>query len=189
VPYFKALSPVFAEAAARKVKRLEELGCKLDQREARVRAQFAEALSEVQVRGRKPLTAEECARKEQAFENLLELSRKRLSDSDWVEAHAKRLYDAVVPDLFTDPESRSAFLSSFTYDLALRLDEPGRKRPRIVKAIAAGIERWADASFLRRKDAFCDEEWFVEALESMLHAEGFSTGDLWGVIESEEEDE
>lgn len=188
VPYFKELSPVFAAAAAKKIERLEELGNKLDQRETRVRTQFAEALREVQVRGRKPLTADALARKEQAFENLLELSRRRLGDSEWVKAHAKRLYDAVVPDLFSDPESRSAFLGSFTYDLALRLDDPGRMRPRIVKAFAVGLKRWADPSTLRRKNAFSDEAWFVEALESMLQADGFTTGDLWGV-ELEEEDE
>lgn len=187
VPYFEELSSLFDQAAARKIKRLEELGKKLDQREARVRTQFAEALSEVQVRGRKPLTSEACARKEQAFENLLEVSRQRLRDSDWIKAHAKRLYDAVVPDLFSDPESRSAFLSSFTYDLALRLDDPGRKRPRIVKAFEAGLRDWADPSILRRKNAFGDEAWFIEAIESMLQADGFTTGDLWGVEPEEEE--
>ncbi len=188
VPYFNALLPVFAEAASRKVKRLKELERKLNQREAQVRAQFTQALNEVQVRGRKPFTAKERTRKEKGFENLLELSRKRLGDLAWVEAHARRLYDAVVPDLFTDPESRSTFLGSFTYDLMLRLEEPGGRRSRIVKALAAGLEQWAARSILDRKDASSDEEWLVEALESMLQADGFTTGDLWGTVESEEDE-
>ncbi len=113
---------------------------------------------------------------------------ERLGDSAWIEAHAKRLYDAVVPDLFTDPEARSVFLGSFTYDLMLRLEEPGGRRSRIVKALVAGIEKWAARSILDRKDAFSDAEWFVEALKSMLQADGFTIGDLWGIIESEEKE-
>lgn len=70
----------------------------------------------------------------------------------------------------------------------LRLEEPGRRRSRIVKALAAGLEQWAARSILDRKDASSDEEWLVEALESMLQADGFTTGDLWGTVESEEDE-
>lgn len=179
VPYFEDLSPMLKRATEERITRLRELGRKLEQREDRVREQFSQALHEVQVRGRQLLTREQVDRKQVIFEHLLETSRERLEDPEWVGAHAKRFYDAVVPDLFTDPESRSAFLASFMHDLSLRLGEPGRKRSRIIKAFAAGLEKWTDSSLRSRKGAFVKDTWFVEALESMLRADDFTTDALW----------
>ncbi|RKG71881.1 phospholipase D-like domain-containing protein [Corallococcus terminator] len=188
IPYFEELSPTLDRATQSRIKRLDMLRSRLAKREDRVREQFRQALRDVQSRGQKPLTEEDVKRKLNAFDNLLEVSCKRLEDPEWVRAHAKRYYDAIVPDLFTDPETRTAFLASFTYDLSLRLEEPGQRRSRIVKALLNGIKNWAEPSLMSRKGAFLKEAWFLEALESMLQADDFTIDALWGVVDSEEDD-
>jgi hypothetical protein len=181
LPYFDELKPILQSATSRRVMRLEALQNKLKSQEEDVRVRFNNALDEVERRGRREFTPEERNKKQSAFDHLLEVSQERLGNPEWREAHAKRLYDAVMPDLFSDIESRDAFLDSFIYDLELRLDDPGGKKPRIIRAFAKGLNDYCTPALIQRKGAFSGRKWFINALESMLEADGFTTGDLWRI--------
>jgi hypothetical protein len=171
IPYYEQeLKPTFEEASKKKIKKLTDLRQKLKAQRKDLRIQFESALKEV-----KTLSDDERQKKRTSFDKLMNTSLERLENPSWLQAHAKNMYQAVVPDLFSDPDSRVQFVDSFLDDLVLR-DGEGR-RPRVVRALTKGIEKWA-AEFAKRK-AVHDRGWFNEALRTMLRGKDFSTEKLW----------
>ena len=175
--YVEKLRPHFQQAERQQAAKLGELKKRLSEREVYVREQFMSALKEIDGRGI-PFTEEARNERVAAFERFVVTAKKRLASPEWVNSHARRYYLAIVPDLFAEAESREDFLSSFLYDLELRIGQPGGRRGRIIRAIEQGIRTFAP-DVAREPNAFQGEEWFLRALTTMLSADAFSPEELW----------